>query len=220
MFGFRDLNEPDADLVITVQDDTLFHPDWLERLLVGHQTYDYIMDGFGDTIQSWTWAGVKSIGMWDERYCGLAWAEADYQTAAVVFAPVRSSITTDHPFGEQWNPIGPPGTLVTKPPTNVDKIDHKKIGDKIYKHICADVYYHKWGFYPHADRPLSWIAKHARPPQSKQFILYPYFELGIDNLKEKGYLYEEWDDDKRGDDGVKLSGCPKVKGELPPWINE
>lgn len=223
MFGFVNLNQPDADLVITVQDDVLFAQDWLEKLIDAHQTYSYIMDGYGDTLQSWTPAGVKAIGLWDERYVGLAWGEADYQTAAIVFNREKSSITTNHPFGDQWNPIGKPGTLVSKPDdVNEKKVASKAIGNKIYKHICADVYHHKWGFYPHHWRPLEWIAKYARPPKTKQFILYPYFELAVDNLKEKGYLYEEWNDEERGDDGTKWSGHPKKLREplnLPAYYD-
>jgi hypothetical protein len=202
MFGFKNLTEPDADVVITVQDDTIFREAWLPNLLDAHKDYDFIMDGIGDTIQSWTAEGVRHIGLWDERYCGLAWGEADYQTMAVVFHPKKVSITTGHPLG-QWNPLANEQVFVIRPRSNREKAEHKSVGDRLYKHICADVYNQKWGFYP-TERRIDWIAANVERPVGWQYVLYPYFEKDVYDLEGKRYVFEEWKDAFRRIDGVKI----------------
>ena len=107
MHGFKNLKNPECDIVITLQDDSFFMPDWLKILLNAHEKYTFVMEGHGDQMCSWTCEGVRSIGLWDERFCALAWAEADYQTSAVAFNAKKSCINTNHPLG-YWNKLDTP----------------------------------------------------------------------------------------------------------------
>ena len=46
--GFKDLNNPDADLVVTAQDDTVWNFDWLYQLIKVHRDFDFYADDAGE----------------------------------------------------------------------------------------------------------------------------------------------------------------------------
>ena len=50
LHGFKDLKNPANDIVVTVQDDVIFKPDWLSRLIDIHRRYNFVTQGIGDAF--------------------------------------------------------------------------------------------------------------------------------------------------------------------------
>ena len=90
--GFKDLKSPDCDILVTCQNDVIFQPNWLERVQEIHEDYDFFCVGGGDCFCSYTPAAIEKVGIWDERYCGIGYQEADYLLRSVFHNPVKSSI--------------------------------------------------------------------------------------------------------------------------------
>jgi hypothetical protein len=64
--GFKNLNEPDCDLVIACQNDTKFCKNWYSKLIITmlKDGYKYITCGIGDQFQVFTTDSVKNIGLY------------------------------------------------------------------------------------------------------------------------------------------------------------
>ena len=76
--GFQNLNNPDCDIVITNQDDTIFKENYINQIIELHKNFDLIQFGWGDNFISYTPNAIKRIGLWDERFCNIGYQEADY----------------------------------------------------------------------------------------------------------------------------------------------
>lgn len=61
LHGFRDLNNPDAKIVVTMQNDIVLSPNWATNLLKMHQKYTFITGQLGDNIVSYTPEAVKKL---------------------------------------------------------------------------------------------------------------------------------------------------------------
>ena len=92
LHGFQDLKKPASDIVITVQDDVMFKPDWLPNLIDLHREYTFITMGTGDAFCSYLPEAVRKIGLWDERFCNIGYQEADYFLRALIYNSEKSSI--------------------------------------------------------------------------------------------------------------------------------
>ena len=92
LHGFKDLNNPDAKIVVTMQNDIVLSPNWATNLLKMHQKYNFITGQLGDNIVSYTVDAVKKIGMWDERFLTPANKEADYYIRALIYNKDKSLI--------------------------------------------------------------------------------------------------------------------------------
>ena len=90
--GFKDLNNPDSKIVVTMQNDIVLHERWCSNLLKMHQKYNFIVGRIGDNIISYTPGSVKRIGLWDERYCSICHKEADYFLRALILNREKSII--------------------------------------------------------------------------------------------------------------------------------
>jgi len=90
--GFRDLNNPDSEYVVTMQNDTVVDNNWCSNLLKMHQKYNFVVGQFGDNLVSYTAEAVKAIGIWDENFAGIQYKEADYWIRALIFNKEKSSI--------------------------------------------------------------------------------------------------------------------------------
>ena len=82
--GFKDLNNPDAKIVVTMQNDIVLSPNWATNLLKMHKKYTFVTGILGDNIVSYRPDAVKKIGMWDERFVTPANKEADYYIRALI----------------------------------------------------------------------------------------------------------------------------------------
>ena len=85
LHGFKDLNNPDAKIVVTMQNDIVLCENWTTNLLKMHQKYTFITGQLGDNIVSYRPEAVKKIGMWDERFLTPANKEADYYIRALIY---------------------------------------------------------------------------------------------------------------------------------------
>ena len=90
--GFESLKNPKCDYVVTLQNDTSLVHNWCSNLLKMHNKYNFIVGKFGDNIVSYTPQAVMNIGMWDERFCGIQYKEADYWIRALIFNKNKSLI--------------------------------------------------------------------------------------------------------------------------------
>ena len=53
LHGFKNLNEPDAKIVVTMQNDIVLDPNWATNLLKMHQKYTFVTGQLGDNIVSY-----------------------------------------------------------------------------------------------------------------------------------------------------------------------
>ena len=90
--GFRDLNNPDAQYVVTMQNDTVVDKNWCKNLLKMHKNFNFIVGKYGDNLVSYTVEAVKKIGIWDENFTGIQYKEADYWLRALIFNKEKSCI--------------------------------------------------------------------------------------------------------------------------------
>ena len=182
LLGFKDLSNPDADIVCACQDDTVFEPDWRERLVELHERYEFIQQGVGDNFMSWTPAAVKGIGMWDERFNGIAHQEGDYFLRSVLSG---LSVTINDAWRGHQRVHNPVGDVVIKPMpsgrqsgAHAGKREIAKQGDRWMESNRA-WFGEKWGG---SEFVGGWTPeKLSRVKRSREEInLYPYFEKDID----------------------------------------
>jgi hypothetical protein len=206
LHGFRDLNNPASDIVVTVQDDVLFKKDWLPRLIDLHRRYSFITQGLGDAFCSYLPGAVTKVGMWDERFCNIGWSEGDYFLRSLIYNREGSSIN-DIGHRRLHNPLEgnafdhAPGSateradslLITCPQMNFDRRDAHASSIK-YHALGEAIFRHKWGL---ADNP--WTTEHhsIRKSLVPSYVMYPYFEKDIEGLRDKNYIVAEDEAEKR-----------------------
>lgn len=208
LHGFKNLKNPDNDIVVTVQDDVVFKPDWLPRLIDIHRRYSFVTQGIGDAFCSYLPQAVIKVGMWDERFCHIGWSEADYFLRSLIYNREGCSIN-DLAHGRQHQPLEgnafstslspTAGTergdslLISTPRMNVDRMDAHASSMKFHAHGEA-IFKHKWGL---PDTP--WTPEHfaIRRPLVPSYVTYPYFEKDVEGLREKGYVVAEEEAEKR-----------------------
>jgi len=214
--GFRDLNNPDAKYVVTLQNDTSLHPEWSSNLLKMHEKFNFIVGKFGDNIVSYTADAVKKIGIWDENFFGVQYKEADYWLRALIFNKEKSCIddslhgielnnenaleldtTIDRNFVEEDGFAGD-NTLKRR----ADDSEHQQIWmtrGGFYKEYVWKYFQLKWsGTWKEEPTKNGWVKQWSEdiknnPPdlsksQLKTVIKYIYFEKDVENLKQKNYL--------------------------------
>jgi SAM-dependent methyltransferase len=185
--GFKDLNNPDCDILTTVQVDTTYEKDCFSNLENFHNRYSFITDGVGDNMCSYTAEAVKKIGLWDERFCNIGFQEADYFIRALMYNKTRSSIN-DRGHGRVINPIGK--TLVHHPAHGPDQTAaHHKSAQ--YHTISLSVFKEKYGVgYVMAEGWKPQLINN--PPRTtlvKNYVYYPYFEKNVEDLVGKNYVW-------------------------------
>ena len=179
--GFKDLSNPDCDIGACVQDDTLWYQDSIDKLVDIHKTYSFYTCTPGDGFCSYTPDAVKNIGLWDERFCGITFQEADYLLRAYLHNNTKSSIN-DQPHGRQLNPIY---DIVWR---NNIRDDNDKIMISYIYHYSLELFKLKW---PN-NKPEHWSNEPMTISSAiTNFVLYPYFEKDID-IKNKNYLPLIW----------------------------
>lgn len=198
--GFRDLNDPASDIVVTVQDDVIFKPDWLRHLVDLHRRYSFITMGLGDAFCSYLPEAVKKTGLWDERFCNIGYQDGDYFLRSLIYNREGCSIN-DLGHGRQHNPLDgnavhwdpahsedergrSDSMLITTPQWNSDRKDAHISSFKV-ESFSEAVFRHKWGI---AADP--WTEEHLamRKPLAPSYVMYPYFEKDIEGLGEKFYI--------------------------------
>jgi len=169
--GFQDLNNPDCDAVIGVQNDTKLKKDWYKKLDMLLSKYRYIQNGAGDQFQVFTPESVKNIGMYDERFCNIVHQEADYFLRAYMLYNQYSSIN-DYIHGRVLNPTESVIHSTTSgyhrnEPSHMESMKAHKLSHKIF--------WQKWN-----RDPMGWKKNiKTQRPHLRSFVYYPYFEKNI-----------------------------------------
>jgi len=171
--GFQNIRKPDCDIVITTQDDILWNKDWVNKLLKIHESYSFYTCDFGDNFCSYTPSSVKKIGLWDERFCGITFQEADYFLRAVIFNGKNSSINDKH-----HKRVSHKQELVVQRQNPTKFRPHN---NRNYSHkYTRTLFLKKWSGRP----PHTWesvVDNRLRPNKNyKEVVYYPYFEKDID----------------------------------------
>ena len=216
LHGFKDLNKPDSEYVVTMQNDTSVHPEWYSNLMKMHKKFDFIVGKYGDNLVSYTPEAVKKIGIWDENFFGVQYKEADYWLRALIFNKEKSCIndtlhgielnnedaleldtTIDRNFIEEDGFKGE-NTLKRR----ADDKEHQQIWSTrggAYKQYVWIYFQEKWtGTWSEAPSKGRWIKNWPselieNPPditksKLKNVVKYFYFEKDLYDLKGKNYL--------------------------------
>jgi hypothetical protein len=193
LYGFKNLADPNSEVVVGVQGDASIAPQWAHAIYDEHTKNGmiFISAGRGDAFHSWTAEGVRKLGLWDEHYCDIGFQEEDMFLRAVILEPTRVRISdfahrrTHNPF--PVNPVAGDG-------------DHDREGHPV-EHWHSELY--------HATKWPEWNAKMSGwwanttdlslRPRISTYYSYPYFEWRLEGLKDRlGYPYEVDPDKRRG----------------------
>lgn len=207
LHGFKNLQQPASDIVVTVQDDVIFKEDWFPRLVDVHRQYSFITQGIGDAFCSYTPDAVRKVGLWDERFCNIGWSEGDYFLRSLIYNREGCSIN-DPGHGRLHNPLEgntltprdsfvaaerARSLLITTPQFNCDRKDAHLSSMKFHG-LGETIFMHKWGL---PDGP--WTAEHyaVRKPLVPSYVMYPYFEKDVEGLRDKNYVVATEETEKR-----------------------
>ena len=178
--GFKDLNNPDTDLVITLQNDTFVKSNCFSNLIKYHNIYDFIQIGTGDQLMSFNVDAIKYIGIFDERFCSIGYQEADYFMNAYVMYKDKISINDGLWHHRQHNIIEDPYEKFIEQIHNLNQQFHSHE----WHGYNWDLFFDKWGCWPE-----HWqnIKEFPKEPQIPRYYFYPYFEKNILTLNEQKY---------------------------------
>lgn len=190
VLGFKNLNEPDADIVILNQNDVVFKPNYISSLIELHTRFDFIQLGSGDEVLSFTPTAVKNIGLFDERFSNIGFQEADYFLRARILMPDKITIN-DEAHDRIWNPIDFVYDIIQNVDCGHNREESSTIASAKYHTTSAVAFLQKWQNLP-VDR--NW----SKLPQGFPFnqlvpvyshIMYPYFEKDIETLDRQRFLH-------------------------------
>jgi hypothetical protein len=95
--GFDSLANPAHDVVVTLQADTTLCPGWftwVESAL--DKGCELVQVGTGDQVVAYTAAGVRAVGLYDERFVGICSHEGDYFLRAALALHDKACIHDYH----------------------------------------------------------------------------------------------------------------------------
>lgn len=196
--GFRDVENPDADIVILSQNDVHFNENIIDTLIEQHKKYNFISAGCGDALHSYTVDAINSVGLWDERFCNIGWQECDYFLRQVIYNKQNSSINDLLHF-RVHNKIDFDFVDVEKQYSGFVRQDPHHLKSIKYHELSMKVYIKKWGY---GTPGIDWQSGMKIPGveytsvfdlpkdyvKMPQWISYPFFENKIPNLKDKNYV--------------------------------
>jgi len=187
--GFQDIDNPNADIVILSQNDVDYNENIIETLIEYHNKFSFIQSGNGDSFHSYTVESIKSVGLWDERFCNIGWQDCDYFLRQYLYN--KQSTINDAAHGRINNPID--YNFI-----NVEKIsgfyrsDVHHMTSMQYHNISMTTFIKKWGLgVPGLNWKSNLDINSDHVLNSPQWIMYPFFESKIINLKSKNYVNYE-----------------------------
>lgn len=188
--GFKDLNNPDCDILITSQNDCEFDEDFIPNLIEWHKKYSFIQFGAGDHFMSYTVDSIKKVGLWDERFCNIGYQEADYFLRQLLYNTNECSIN-DNFHKRSHN--REKNNIILKTPSGHDRHDIFHLESTQYHKISKNVYKEKWGNTPDIHKTnveWSFDSLNHLELQIPSFFYYPYFEINLpeNTLKEQKYI--------------------------------
>lgn len=198
--GFKSLTNPDCDIVVCSQDDSIFHEKWAGRLnylmggfpgKVGNEDFDFVQGGHGDQFHAYKPEAIKKVGLWDERFCGISRQAADYFYRCLIYNTDDSTIQdVDH--RRVLNPLDKDlrfaqNYLVSADVREIDEVWDSSLhgNDDIAKRLMLE----KWGRDPFPwDEGLFREASLTTRTLCSNYVTYPYFEKDVYCLESKGYI--------------------------------
>lgn len=184
--GFKDLNNPDCDVIVCVQIDALFTDKWYSTVKDIFETnkYDYFSVGRGDEFQYFTPKAVKNIGLYDERYCNIQHHEGDYLLRVLLqsFKNKDLKVSINDVWHRRTYNVDEKITTVIKP--SVTCPNEAQNASVKYHDVSVRVFYYKWKnihpMYWNAENLLS-LLNCSAIDLKKEFKYYPYFEKDINS---------------------------------------
>jgi hypothetical protein len=216
--GFRDLNNPDCEYLVTMQNDTAVCKDWSKNLLSMHEDYNFVVGRFGDNLVSYTPEAVKKIGIWDENFAGIGYKEADYWLRALIHNKENSCIndtlhglvlnnkkaleldvTEGRNFQKSYDKNLNLNVLKRKPDDEEQKNIWLNSRGGFYKEHAWKYFQYKWsGTWKTNPTKIGWIKNWSEefketPPDIKKsnyktVMRYLFFEKDVYDLSSKNYL--------------------------------
>ena len=162
--GFKSVKNPDADYVILSQNDVEVTENWIENLLRYHEKYDFILFGDGDALQSMNIESVKKVGLYDERFCGIAYHESDYQFRQMLLNREKSSIND---FGRN--------------------ILHNQLYPNKENVRCEDKSADEYVFYKGLNDVIKWTKSGAQRDTEHHSSSYKYHGISSELIRSKWY---------------------------------
>jgi hypothetical protein len=159
--GIIDLNNPDTEILVTLQNDAVVHPNWCENLnKLFNKGYNFVTGLCGDTIVAYKPEAIKKIGMWDENL-PAQYKETDYFLRALIYNKSKSSINDiahgillNHEPGHPIESFDERNFVITQVndkkviKRKPDDLEQQKIWDRsrggIYKATAWNYFYNKW----------------------------------------------------------------------------
>jgi hypothetical protein len=117
---------------------------------------------------SYTIDAIRTVGLWDERYCNIGCQEGDYFIRQRLFNP--NSTVNDKRHWREFNPIN--DMIVIPHPTGWDREEPSHKASIPYHGISNKIFELKYGKVNHMHWDEGWKYKLT----NGQFIMYPYFE--------------------------------------------
>ena len=106
--GFKDLKNPESEIVIHTHNDIVFTKDWVHQLLKCTEKYNIIFGSLGDQFVAYKAEGIKRVGLWDENFPGLVHNECDFMLRSILFNSEKTYINDlmhDRTFNNSINYI-------------------------------------------------------------------------------------------------------------------
>ena len=189
ILGFENLNNPKSDLVITLQDDVILHNQWYDKLINLHNKYNFVQNGHGDAICSYTPEAVKKVGLWDERFL-MGKQCADYFFRHLMYN--WDYCTINDPIHQRiHNPIFNDDIKSSFEYLVVDNFMGDHWPDPTFDlEIANKVIDYKYGSESVIAPWTVQVKNNAKifKFNKTNFITYSYFEKDIYNLEQKGYV--------------------------------
>lgn len=180
MDAIVDIDNPQCDILILAQEDTLFAPHAVKAIKKHAEKYDYLTFGAGDEVQVMTPTSIKRIGLYDERFCNIGYQEADYFRRAMLLHRDRISLNDFH-HDRVINPLDQ-NVLLSVPNGNTRR-DPEYFRSCHHHCITERFYFQKWGDILWSGWSRTAPSTASNPP--KQYILYPYFERALPDQQQK-----------------------------------
>lgn len=201
--GFKSVDEPDADIVILSQNDVEYNEDVIDTLIEYHQKYSFISYGCGDAFHSYTIDAIRSVGLWDERFCNIGWQDCDYFLRQLIYNKEHSSI--NDPLHHRVHNRIHFDFVDFERFSGFNRADPHHMKSLEHHNTSMNVFIKKWGYgIPgiHWEGPIKTdvgytTALEITPDivlKSPQWIMYPFFESKIPDLKNKNYINYETQD--------------------------
>lgn len=183
--GFKSLENPDCDILVLVQNDNIFKPNWCTYLIELHNQYEFISMGAGDQFHSYKPEHIKKVGIWDERFCNIGYQEYDYFSRSFIYNRDMSSIN-DPKHKRVHNQVL--NELISEDDNLVGGMrrDINHLNSLNYHNISKSILINKWG----SEAEESWNVDYLSSLTKSfipNFIYYPYFEKDID-YNDKNYI--------------------------------